>query len=174
MGGRGHAQAPSGRVELFTPPEVLQLVYAFFGGPPAMDPTGHPESPVEADVHVLLPKYRQQVGDLEGVVYGDALKLSWGATNFCNPPYTRKDNPRFARKMLNEWRTNNAESINLVPCAPCTKWWKPNWAGLVCFWEGRLRYIGERAKADFENALVYHGPHPERFAKVFGPYGTIR
>lgn len=50
----------------------------------------------------------------------DGLKVSWGHSNFVNPPYNRKDKPKFIQKAYDEWNLGKT-SVLLIPAAVSTK-----------------------------------------------------
>jgi len=50
----------------------------------------------------------------------DGLALAWGQSNFINPPYNRKDKPKFIKKAFDEWRRGKT-CVLLIPAATGTK-----------------------------------------------------
>lgn len=49
----------------------------------------------------------------------DGLTLSWGRSNFVNPPYNRIDKPKFIQKAYDEWRKGKTV-VMLLPAATGT------------------------------------------------------
>ncbi len=49
----------------------------------------------------------------------DGLACEWGGSNFVNPPYNRRDKPRFIRKAYSEWRKGKT-CVLLIPAATST------------------------------------------------------
>jgi hypothetical protein len=45
----------------------------------------------------------------------------WGSSNFINPPYNRRDKPKFIQRAYNEWKSNGATCVLLIPAATGTK-----------------------------------------------------
>lgn len=50
----------------------------------------------------------------------DGLQAEWKQSNFINPPYNRKDKPRFIQKAYEEWRKGKT-CVLLIPAATGTK-----------------------------------------------------
>lgn len=46
--------------------------------------------------------------------------VKWGKVNFVNPPYNRKDKPRFIKRAFDEWK-GGATCVLLIPAAVSTK-----------------------------------------------------
>lgn len=46
---------------------------------------------------------------------------TWGRSNFINPPYNRRDKPKFIKRAHDEWRNNGATCVLLIPAATGTK-----------------------------------------------------
>lgn len=94
---------------------------------------------------------------------------------FCNPPYGSGISAWIKR--CAEVRRAGVEAIALVPARTDTSWWHalcaPPVADAVCFWRGRLTFVGAPAPAPFPSALVYWGPNRFRFADVFADVGLI-
>lgn len=45
----------------------------------------------------------------------------WGRRNFINPPYNKRDKPRFIERAFKEWKFNWATCVLLIPAATSTK-----------------------------------------------------
>jgi hypothetical protein len=167
-----------------TPPEFLSLVREVIPEI-VLDPASNPRSVVGATITIFLPKWQESLGitaeeaEALGIVFGDGLVIPWGDVDtFGNPPYGLGYNKRWARKIANEGQSRECSRIVLVPSAPGCKWWRPyrprKYGGesdACCLLEGRLRFLGAKDVADFESAVIYFGPHPERFHRVFAPKG---
>lgn len=50
----------------------------------------------------------------------DGLSIPWGKSNFVNPPYNRKDKPRFIQKAYEEYKLGKT-CVLLIPAATGTK-----------------------------------------------------
>lgn len=72
----------------------------------------------------------------------DGLLIPWGRSNFINPPYNRKDKPRFIQKAYEEWRKGNT-CVLLIPAAVSTKQFHdlilPN--AEIRFLKGRVAFV---------------------------------
>lgn len=143
-----------------TPPEVLDLVRQV--APIGLDPCTTKNNPVGA-FEWIWPEV------------ANGLDLPWWPAHglaFVNPPYGRQLAP-WAAKIAAEGQ-RGMELICLVPARTDTRWWRNiETAARVCFWRGRIRFVGAPASAPFPSALGYWGPRPERFAEVFGARGGI-
>lgn len=49
----------------------------------------------------------------------DGLSIEWGKSNFVNPPYNRKDKPKFIEKAFSEWEKGK-NVVLLIPSATDT------------------------------------------------------
>lgn len=50
----------------------------------------------------------------------DGLAVEWGKSNFINPPYNRKDKPKFIQKAYDEWKKGKT-CVLLIPNATGTR-----------------------------------------------------
>lgn len=143
-----------------TPLEVLELVREM--GPIALDPCTTEENPCGAAAF-LTPRT-------------NGLTAHWFAAKglvYANPPYGRALN-EWAAKMALE-ASDDTEIIALVPARTDTQWWQRNitTARAICFWEGRIRFVGAESSAPFPSALVYWGPRDLEFATIFKRAGWV-
>jgi site-specific DNA-methyltransferase (adenine-specific) len=75
----------------------------------------------------------------------DGLDISfkWGKSNFINPPYNRRDKPKFIQRAYNEWKNNNVTCVLLIPAATSTKQFHelilPN--AEIRFFKGRIEFF---------------------------------
>lgn len=104
----------------------------------------------------------------------DGLEYGWQGRVFANPPYSRVQ--AFADKVALE-AGNIAEAIVLVPARTETRWWRVIPASVVCFFDGRLRFIPENGEAKgaatFPSAALYVGPDPAAFYFAFADMGLL-
>ena len=65
--------------------------------------------------------------------------------------------------------------IALVPARPDPKWFAFCWdtAQAICFWRGRLKFVGAPSSAPFPSALVYWGPRAGNFYEAFKGVGKV-
>lgn len=145
-----------------TPPSVLYRVSLAIGLV-GLDPCSNPQSIVGATT-----EWSPENGE-------DGLAVSWQGLGPCyvNPPY--------ARGVLNSWAAKMAlegafgiELIGLVPARVDTQWFRPLWcADAICFWEGRIKFLGASTGAPFPSALPYFGPRVDAFYNAFSPVGKV-
>lgn len=155
------ALTSSNRQDWCTPHDVLMVVEAF--APIVLDPCSNPSSVVRAQRCYRGPAARE-----------DGLALPWASTTYCNPPYGDAL-PAWSHKISDEWRARGVESISLVPARTDTFWWRTatRRAAAICFWNGRIQFIGAPDPAPFPSAFIYHGARVERFAAIFAAKGWI-
>jgi hypothetical protein len=151
-----------------TPNRVLDPVRRFAGDIGiALDPCSNASSIVNA-------KRAYSLADGQ-----DGLALTW-ETDVCgvvfvNPPYGRApdDVGPWVKKASETWR----HVFVLVPARVDAKWWQreATKAAAVCFWKGRIKFLGGKHAAPFPSAMLYFGINPGRFCEDFRPYGwTVR
>lgn len=94
----------------------------------------------------------------------DGLLLPWGKSNFINPPYNRRDKPRFIQRAFDEWRERGATCVLLIPAAVSTTQFqdliKPH--AEVRFPRGRIRFYKDdkpmKGKGKHDSMIViFHG-----------------
>jgi site-specific DNA-methyltransferase (adenine-specific) len=164
-----------------TPAEVLDRVRRV--APIALDPATTRDNPTGAAV--ICVEHGPMPGDAEVVlVDGLAEGRNWQFPGpglpeegliYVNPPYGR-DIWRWTGKC--RWEgIHGAEVIALLPARTDTRCWEdctpPDAAQAVCFWRGRLTFVGAPNCAPFPSCLVYYGPRKFRFADAFADAGAI-
>ena len=157
-----------------TPPKYVRAIRQFFRGKIALDPCSNQHSIVSAEVEYALPET-------------DGLVASWDyPTVFVNPPYG-SDRSRgttikhWLHKCAQAHADHGAEVLALVPVAANTKHWKLYvWgaATAVAFlYDTRLKFLVDGKDggkgAPMACAMVYWGPHYERFEKAFLRFGAV-
>jgi hypothetical protein len=152
------------RIDWNTPQNIVGLVHAFFGGPPAVDPCSNPTSLVCAKYEYM--RERNENG----------LSKLWGPTFFMNPPYGT-GSLHWVVKAGNE-SAHGAIGLGLMPARTDTKWgqYVLNTAQAVCFLRGRLTFVGAEAPAPFPCMVPLwsdDGEEHARFDEVFGPHGVV-
>ncbi len=152
------------RVDWNTPEIIKSVVECFnLGRPVGLDPCSNPNSIIKALRNMSLEK-----GD-------DGLNASWQDYGlvYVNPPYGRAIGP-WIDKCAREGAKGGAEIIALVPARVDTRWFQKCWeAQAICFWRGRLKFLGADQSATFPSALVYWGPRKEGFKHLFDGYGRV-
>jgi hypothetical protein len=174
-----------------TPEAVLDLVRKL--GPILFDPCSDRLSTVGAP-WVCAPHDADEPAELRGppegskLVSTDGFTAPWyvcGGLVFCNHPYARSKNARWARKAATEWllalEDGNElyECVVLTPATPSAHWWRTYWdtAPAIAFWAGRIPFVDPLAKrttggdlgATFDSALIYFGRRLSAFAEIFEP-----
>lgn len=148
-----------------TPQVIVDRVRTFNERPIGLDPCSNASSIVGADVEWTLERD------------GDSLPKPWTGHGlvYVNPPYGRGIDAWVRKCRETSWL--GGEVIALVPARPDTAWWHdhcaPPRAEAVCFWRGRLTFVGAPAPAPFPSALVYWGPRKWRFRDTFIDVGAV-
>jgi site-specific DNA-methyltransferase (adenine-specific) len=145
-----------------TPPEVLDQVRRF--APIHLDPCTTPRNPVGADSWYAL-----ENGD-------DGLAHPWQARGlvYANPPYGRGIGAWVEKAAREAMR--GAEIIALLPARTDSRWfqtWVFQQAAAICWWRGRIKFVGAENSAPFPSALVYYGKDVGRYARVMGLVGMV-
>jgi hypothetical protein len=148
-----------------TPPEILELVRKI--GPIALDPATTEDNPCEARGFLTVSGL---TSDWRNESYLDPADSGTRGLIYVNPPYGRA---------LADWATKishegmrGCEIISLTPARTDTKWFrKMTTADVMCFWRGRITFVGAKDPAPFPSLVCYWGPKPDRFREVFGSYG---
>jgi site-specific DNA-methyltransferase (adenine-specific) len=87
----------------------------------------------------------------EGEIINDGLFISWGLTNFVNPPYSQKLKEAFIKKGIYESKQGKT-CVFLIPVSTSTKlfhdWIKPN-AKEIRFVRGRIKFGKINDKGEF-------------------------
>jgi len=153
----------SRKTDWLTPADVLDVVRLV--APIELDPCAHPDGLVKAQI-----EYRWDQGF-------DGLQKPWGVRGlvFVNPPYGRSLKPWMAKcaTVAREHR-DTTSVLALVPARTDTAWWGYcESADAICFWRGRIRFVGAPGPAPFPSALVYWGAHSDRFADAFQGRGWV-
>jgi len=134
----------SDRDDWCTPEDVLTRVR--FVGDIGLDPCSNDESIVGASFDFGF--------------HDDGLNRNWAANVrrrqlvYVNPPYGREIG-HWMRKCADEAQAG-ADIIALVPARTDTVWFRVCWdtAASICFWRGRLTFLGAPHPAPFPSAAV--------------------
>ncbi|MEQ8721030.1 MAG: DNA N-6-adenine-methyltransferase [Sandaracinaceae bacterium] len=156
--------AGTSREDWCTPRIVVDRLLAFAGSI-ALDPCSNPVSLVPATRRVIAPE--------------DGLAVDWhaaadGGLVYVNPPFGRKRTGLWLGKAADE-AERGAEIVVLIPARTDTRAWQRHAprAAAICFWAGRMRFLGAKNGAPFPSALLYFGRRPGLFAHVFGAHGIV-
>lgn len=153
----------SARVDWNTPQNIVELVHAFFGGPPAVDPCSNPNSIVGASRDYQLERNE------------NGLLVDWSPTFFINPPYGTG---------VLRWVTRAAHfgamgsvGLGLMPARTDTRWgqYVLSEATAVCFLRGRLTFVGAEAPAPFPCMVPLWGGRDKAlsFLDLFCKHGVV-
>lgn len=160
---RSSARTGTGRDDWETPPEILDLVRGV--SPVALDPCAARKqdtpSCVALDRGGLEASWASCVGDRDGLVY-------------VNPPYSQLR--QWLMKCADESHAESTlEIVALIPARTDTRAWhgSVSTADAVCFWRGRITFVGAQHPAPFPSALIYWGPRRYAFADAFAARGLI-
>ncbi len=100
----------------------------------------------------------------------DGIAAEWGESNFINPPYNRKDKPRFIKKAFDEWKKGKT-CVLLIPVATSTKQFHeliyPN--AEIRFLKGRVAFEGINTKG--ERVTTKKGKHDSMIV-IFRGFGS--
>jgi len=98
------------------------------------------------------PLYGEFYAEQNGAV--DGLKVNWGYTTFCNPPYGKEISKWTAK--AREEAEKNKTVVLLVPSRTDTAWWHDDImkADEIRFIRGRLKFGGATSDAPFPSAVV--------------------
>jgi phage N-6-adenine-methyltransferase len=145
-----------------TPPNILEGVYECLGELD-LDPcsNSHSQPNVRAKKHFTTED--------------DGLTREWHGRIFMNPPFS--DIKRWVPHIIEEYSSGRVtEAIALTKADTRTKWYRKlrESCQAVCFVEGYHKYGNAQTSATFGTLLTYFGNNPERFCKVFEPFGICK
>ena len=109
----------------------------------------------------------------------DGLARPWRGRVWLNPPYRADLIGRFVRKLLDEFEAGDvSEAVLLVHARTDAGWFHEaaGGAAAVCFTRGRIRFATPDGTGDSPttgSAFLYFGDRPDRFARVFGEFGSV-
>lgn len=164
LGATQSRKATGGKDDWCTPEHLICRVPHV--GPIALDPCTTADNPVGAKRFFIGGKRNGLREPWEPEVREHGLA-------YVNPPYSQI--ARWAEKVADE-ALLGVEVVTLVGARPDTRWfYRLCWdtAQAVCFWRGRLSFVGASGPAPFPSALVYHGPRPWRFEEAFADVGRV-
>jgi site-specific DNA-methyltransferase (adenine-specific) len=150
-----------------TPNDVLSLIRLV--APIYLDPCSNEKSIVQAQI------------EWRGNGFGDdglanIWKVPEGVLAFCNPPYDE------AQKWMEKCEAEGKAGINIIALLPArtdTLWFHGpvlRSCDQVCFWKGRITFLGGEAGAPFPSALFLWSRDQDiqhRFRKVFSDHGWV-
>jgi site-specific DNA-methyltransferase (adenine-specific) len=150
----------TGKNDWNTPLELVELVREV--GPIVLDPCSNATSIVHA---------QEEWAD-------GALDRPWPTKGliYVNPPYGREV-PIWVEKVI-EANLAGSEIVLLIAARTDSRWFHRLFetAGAICFWKGRLRFLGAAHSAPFPSAVVYFSPRGRslaRFTDAFSKAGKV-
>jgi site-specific DNA-methyltransferase (adenine-specific) len=143
-----------------TPDNLLVLVREVFNGPIDLDPCDNPHSHTKAKKSFY------------GGPTDSGLVRLWSGKVYCNPPYGRKL-PQWVDRVIDQF-THAEEIILLTPSRTDTRWFtRLRQNAALCFWSGRLTFLGCKDPAPFPSLISYFGPNRWRFIQTFSNHGWV-
>lgn len=157
---QGQAQLmSSSRMDWRTPPDILDRVRIAFGGSIHYDPCASDDD-------------ANHFAAINFTAAQDGLSLRWGQRTFFNPPYGRGIGAWTSKAEAEYMR--GASCIGIVPARTDTRWFRDCWnATAICFWSGRITFIGAPAGAPFPTAFPFWGQDVGRFDRAFRDAGKV-
>jgi hypothetical protein len=148
----------SARGDWRTPTEIIEALHLMWDGAPDLDPC----SPVDPP-HIAGTRFTAE---------DDGLSQPWTGRVYVNPPFGDLD--AWSAKCAAEAK-EGAEIVLLLPARTDTRYWHAHvsTAKAICFLRGRLKFVGASASCPFPTALVYWGPRPWLFHRVFAARGMV-
>ena len=119
----------------------------------------------------------EPIADARYTKEDDGLSLPWFGNVFVNPPYSRKDNPRWAEKIHAEAQEDRTDIIiALVPANTSTNWWHDHYAHAdkICLVDERIKFGGADNTGKFANAFCVWGDEiPEGVVEFLEAQGSL-
>ena len=160
-------KAYSGNVEWYTPQRIMNIVRCTLDTID-LDPASTPFANETVQANHFYTKEE------------DGLSRPWFGNIFCNPPYSGGMMPKFADKLLGEFREGRiAQAIMLTNSATDTQWYHDLLmeCTAACLTKGRIRFVspdGEPGKSPvMGQTFFYFGPRPRIFRGNFVQLGSL-
>jgi hypothetical protein len=143
-----------------TPPDVVDVVREALGGAIDLDPCA-------SSTPGAIP-----LADVNAPEVLDGLSMPWAGRVYVNPPFGEL--AAWSAKCAEEAK-RGAEVILLLPARTDTAYWHDHLgsASLICFWRGRMKFVGAPASCPFPVALAYWGRRPALAHAAFAPRGMV-
>lgn len=107
----------------------------------------------------------------------DGLAEDWFGHVWVNPPYSRRLNPRWARKVNESAAEQAVDTITaLVPASTSTDWWQEHYAraDAVTFLDRRVSFHGSGTNsASFASCVCSFGIFPKEYHRALEELGTV-
>ena len=103
----------------------------------------------------------------------DGLAQPWKGRIWLNPPYGRLAGSFVARLAEQYDAGNVTAAVALVSsAATSTLWFRPLWAGALCFTDHRINFNSVKGNTT-GSIFAYLGPDRQAFADAFGQFGAV-
>jgi len=164
---------PSGSEHWNTPPELLEKIQLFAGGPIALDPCWNACSKTEPFL-----QFTKEENGLEKDWAKELESRRLHGLVYVNPPYDQETLERVATHCVMQHR-KKLEILSLVPCKMDQEWWQSTvfeTVSAVCFVKGRIKFWEDgtpKTGAPMPCAFLYWGSDTELFAQVFSSVGRV-
>lgn len=121
-----------------TPPQVIEAARSALGHID-LDPATTEEANAAVKAHLIYDKR------------GNGLSLPWYGNVWCNPPYgktgSKSTQGLWLDKAIAEVEEGNANAVVMLLAAHVgRKWFREVWRHTACFFDERLKFIGEDGK----------------------------
>lgn len=106
----------------------------------------------------------------------DGLSTNWFGDCWLNPPYGRKQNPKWAERVTDQVDNSDVDTITaLVPAATDTQWFQNHYAqaDYLTLIEGRIEFIGGDDRPSFANVIASFGDFPPAYMDALGGLGSV-
>ena len=167
---RVEALHSSESAEWYTPSDVAELGRATMGGID-LDPA----SCAAANEIIRALAYY--------TVEDDGIAQPWYGRVWLNPPYGRDDahvsnQGIWSRRLIEEYTSGRVEqAMLLINAVPDRRWFHPLWRFPISFAYRRIRFVppggAKKQSPTHPSALVYFGPHVERFRTLTEEWGRL-
>ena len=162
--GKAHVGQASGENEWYTPPEYIYAAAYTMGGID-LDPASSEKA------NLIVNAARFYTAD------DDGLAQDWAGRVWMNPPYAQPLCARFVEKLCAHLADGSVpEAVVLVNNATETEWFQQMafWAAAIVFPKGRVKFLtpeGEPGAPLQGQAVIYFGPHADRFLDAYKGFG---
>jgi len=156
----------SGNTEYYTPSGIIEAARLVMGGID-LDPA----SSAVANQRVQATRFF--------CAEDDALTVPWNGRVWMNHPFSRENNPRFVRKLIEEYTSGRVSSACCITFAATSEaWFRPLLAHPQCYIYGRTNYYlpdGTLKKGVSKGSVVtYLGDNEKAFREVFKQLGAVK
>lgn len=106
----------------------------------------------------------------------DGLAQPWRDDVWLNPPYGRKHNPLWAKKVSKEAARDDVDTITcLIPASTATNWFEDHYANAdyLTLIHERLSFVGGDDDATFASAIASFGDFPSEYVAALERFGTV-